>query len=457
MAEPVFDLDEYEDEDYYDDYAQDSGLKISSEELGQLYKYCIEPTVMEGYTNLLILFCCCMICRIVSNAIKTPDTSHFLSGAIGIYMLYIYFKWSILHTIGLVIIGYFIILILSNTGRKRGYITGLLLILYLVACEKFLVDPNTWMKIRGPQMIAAMKIISIAFDLDTQSVLRIDLLEYAGYTLCPGSCIWGPWVSFAQYRSKQEQINENYWWIFNGIFSSFLSVVYFVLSTCLIEFLVPDSWGGWWIVYRDALIFRTSHYFVSSVAEAGTTLSGYQDVTVSRPWNIELPRSLAEVVVHWNVPIHKFLKTYVFKTTLNRWGAFTAIMATYFISSLLHGLNAKLAAVLLSLGFYTYTEHSVRLKLSSQFSACLGARLCPVRCPKHTHTQSNLLVNLTNIVLTLVAIFHLAYLGVLMDTSPQEDPMTVSDNPFSRWQQLHYISHWVVAFTFLINLLLSLL
>ena len=29
---------------------------------------------------------------------------------------------------------------------------------------------------------------------------------------------------------------------------------------------------------------------------------------VSRPQHIELPRSLVEVVVHWNIPMHVFLK-----------------------------------------------------------------------------------------------------------------------------------------------------
>lgn len=40
-------------------------------------------------------------------------------------------------------------------------------------------------------------------------------------------------------------------------------------------------------------------------------------------------------------------------------GTFTAILVTYLVSALLHGLNFQLAAVLLSLGFFTFTEFKV--------------------------------------------------------------------------------------------------
>ena len=40
---------------------------------------------------------------------------------------------------------------------------------------------------------------------------------------------------------------------------------------------------------------------------------------------------------------------------------------------MLHGLNFQLAAVLLSLGFYTYVEHSLRRKLAAAFDASITA------------------------------------------------------------------------------------
>ena len=84
--------------------------------------------------------------------------------------------------------------------------------------------------------------------------------------------------------------------------------------------------------------FRASHYFVSFMSEAsliaagfGCSVAGSQVLsqifsgavdellqvlwhyTVTQPHNIEVPRSLVEVVVSWNLPMHRWLKQYVFK------------------------------------------------------------------------------------------------------------------------------------------------
>ncbi len=81
-------------------------------------------------------------------------------------------------------------------------------------------------------------------------------------------------------------------------------------------------------------------------------------VTITRPWHVELPRSLVEVVIHWNVPMHTWLKTckytsisvisFVFRDeavffmfTLDvfrvarPYGTFFAIVGTYGISGML--------------------------------------------------------------------------------------------------------------------------
>ncbi|CAE1268787.1 PORCN [Acanthosepion pharaonis] len=80
------------------------------------------------------------------------------------------------------------------------------------------------------------------------------------------------------------------------------------------------------------------------------------DLSVTRPSFIELPRSLVETVSNWNLPMHYWLKIYIFKNA-RPLGNFAAVLLTYGASSLLHGLNFQLAAVLLSLGFYSYIEH----------------------------------------------------------------------------------------------------
>ena len=45
-------------------------------------------------------------------------------------------------------------------------------------------------------------------------------------------------------------------------------------------------------------------------------------VQVTQPHNIEIPRSLVEVVVSWNLPMHSWLKKYVFRQSKKLFGKF---------------------------------------------------------------------------------------------------------------------------------------
>ena len=59
-----------------------------------------------------------------------------------------------------------------------------------------------------------------------------------------------------------------------------------------------------------------SHYFVSYLSESSALLAGIKVGSVSEPYNIELPRSLVQVVVYWNMPMHYWLKTCKFLTNV---------------------------------------------------------------------------------------------------------------------------------------------
>ena len=72
--------------------------------------------------------------------------------------------------------------------------------------------------------------------------------------------------------------------------------------------------------------FRASHYFISFISEASAVASGFGcqrastpqgvtkwEVPVTEPHNIEVPRSLVDVVVSWNIPMHKWLKQCKFR------------------------------------------------------------------------------------------------------------------------------------------------
>jgi len=69
--------------------------------------------------------------------------------------------------------------------------------------------------------------------------------------------------------------------------------------------------NSWLLAARDALSVRFSHYFVSYSSEVTILLSGlHMDLftQVTTLTKIEMPRSLVEVVVHWNMPMHRWLK-----------------------------------------------------------------------------------------------------------------------------------------------------
>lgn len=125
---------------------------------------------------------------------------------------------------------------------------------------------------------------------------------------------------------------------------TFCSFLFLSMSNCWIQWILPDnSWKlvskykiffsllsyinvyrllcfRWLIAYRDALSFRTSHYFISYMASAILFLGGYPFslISIVKPLEIELPRSLVQVVVYWNIPMHFWLKKCMLKKKKER-------------------------------------------------------------------------------------------------------------------------------------------
>jgi len=287
--------------------------------------------------------------------------------------------------------------------------------------------------------------------------------EYSGYCLCPGTVVLGPWVSFQEYRDVFVRPRWNVTWFVKILFTVMFAFMFLTISTCWNPWLIPDSGWKWWLAYRDAMSFRASHYFVSFMSEAsliaagfGCTLTGSQVLwhyTVTQPHNIEVPRSLVEVVVGWNLPMHRWLKQYVFKQSKAWLGAGPAVFLTYITSTLLHGLSGQLAAVLLSLGFYTWVEHSLREKLAKILDASIGAR--KEIDGRRKYREGNAWVILVNLLFGLLTMFHLAYLGVMFDQSSMDQNTGYSwSHTLAKWRRLDYTSHYVVGGLAFINWLL---
>lgn len=137
-------------------------------------------------------------------------------------------------------------------------------------------------------------------------------------------------------------------------------------------------------------------------------------------------------------------------TYLKPRGMFKAVILTYIVSSLLHGLNIQLAAVLLSLGFATYAEYSLRKKLADIYNACILAHPC-VNCT-HRYNSYNPWVFAFNFGFGLLAVFHLAYLGVVIGGTHDQSDMNASlDHIQSCWGPLDYATHWLIFITMCFN------
>ncbi|KAK3565529.1 hypothetical protein QTP86_011935 [Hemibagrus guttatus] len=236
----------------------------------------------------------------------------------------------------------------------------------------------------GSQIVVAMKAISLAFDLDKGTVENVPSpVEFMGYIYFVGTVIFGPWISFSSYREAVEGKALSVTWLVKVISSWIKSQLCLVISNCVAPYLFPyfiPVFGDkllkkWLMGYEHSMGFHFSNYFVSYLSETTTTLSGAGfteekdhlkwDLTMVNPLNVELPRSMSEAVISWNLPMSQWLNIYVFKKAL-KFGTFQAILITYTTSTLLHGLSFHIVAVLFTLAFMTYIEYELLFKLDER-------------------------------------------------------------------------------------------
>ncbi|KAL5971062.1 Protein-serine O-palmitoleoyltransferase porcupine [Taenia solium] len=116
-------------------------------------------------------------------------------------------------------------------------------------------------------------------------------------------------------------------------------------------------------------------------------------------------------------------------------------------SSVNPGLNFQLAAVLFSIGIYAYIDFRLRARLSAKWSACIGARACPNTC-NHRNRANRWWVRGVNVLFSGLAIFHLAYLAVMFDTSEEQDKGYNMLHVLEKWSSLNFLSHIVAGLTY---------
>ncbi|XP_068454478.1 protein-serine O-palmitoleoyltransferase porcupine-like [Clinocottus analis] len=430
--------------------------------LQQLAESCGASTVQQGIQQVWRLLLLCLLCRLCFRLGSVSTVKHVVSALSGIYGLFLFFELHMLWVLLLSALCY-LVLLLSQHSSSRGLFLSVVILIYLLVGELHLIDMVTWHKIRGSQMVVAMKAISLAFDLDRGTVGTLpSLAEFLGYVLFVGTVVFGPWISFSTYKNAIEGKQLSWLWLRRSSLSLLKSQLCLLVSTCIAPYLFPlliPIYGNavtqkWLHAYENAVSFHFSNYFVGHLSEGTSMLAGAGfteekdnikwDMSVVKPLGVELPRSMVMVVTSWNIPMSRWLKTYAFKNAM-KLGTFPAILVTYTASALLHGLSFHLGAVLLSLGFITYVEHVLRKKLASIFSACILSRPCTSDC-SHQH-KKEYWVMLLNLVFSFLAIFHLTYLGSMFDPGVDEQEVEegyAAIHTIQRWSELNWASHWVV-------------
>lgn len=428
----------------------------------ELAESCGFTTFQQSLHQVWRLLLLCLICRICFRLGIASTLKNIVSMLTGMYGLFLFLELSMLWVLLLGIICY-LSLLLCRQSSNKGLILSAIILVYLLNGELHFIDSGTWNKIRGSQMVVAMKVISLAFELDRRKVNNLpSLAEFFGYVFFVGTVVFGPWISLSTYKNALNGPKVNYLWLYSSLLRLLKSQICLLVSTCIAPYLFPlffpiygtSMTQKWLRAYENAVSFHFSNYFVGHLSEGTIMLSGagfteekdniQWNLRVVNPLSVEIPRSMVLVVISWNIPMSHWLKTYVFKTSM-KLGTFPAILLTYTASALLHGLSFHLGAVLLTLGFITFVEHVLRKRLAYILNACILSRPCASDC-SHRH-KKNCWVLLLNLVFSLLVIFHLTYLGSMFDPGSDEQEAEegyAAIHTIQRWSDLNWASHWVI-------------
>nr|XP_023413612.1 protein-serine O-palmitoleoyltransferase porcupine [Loxodonta africana] len=385
----------------------------------QLLQGCLLPTAQQGLDQIWLLLAICLACRLLWRLGLPSYLKHASTVAGGFFSLYHFFQ---LHMVWVVLLSLlcYLVLFLCRHSSHRGVFLSVTILIYLLMGEMHMVDTVTWHKMRGAQMIVAMKAVSLGFDLDRGEVGVVPSpVEFMGYLYFVGTIIFGPWISFHSYLQAVQGRPLSCRWLQKVAWSLALALLCLVLSTCVGPYLFPyfipldgdrllqnkKRKARWLRAYESAVSFHFSNYFVGFLSEATATLAGAGfteekdhlewDLTVSKPLNVELPRSMVEVVTSWNLPMSYWLN------------------------------NCE-----------SSSHHSSRVGRSQPRVQPPRLSICPLQ---------GLGVRALNMFFGGLAIFHLAYLGSLFDVDVDD---TTEEQGYGmaytvhKWSELSWASHW---------------
>lgn len=295
-------------------------------------------------------------------------------------------------------------------------------------------------------------------------------LSILAYFLHPASCIFGPW----HIRTTDHRFDDgkNFVTFKQQIVKSIRLLIQTIsilfVSDCLLDYVVDrlEYYQETYnictplVIFFRAQQFRFSHYSFCYLTLSMLSLwaNPVETFKICNILKVEWPRSLVQVVISWNIPMHIWLRDHIFKPAKNQFeNVPLAILITYLVSSTLHGIKFHIWAVLLSLGLLTLVEFELRKKLACRLNACILAKDCRVSSDgdciaNHKLTKKNSIrVKIINLSFSILAIFHLAYLGYIFKQNTDQASYI---DALETWRSVYYYSPIIGLVTLLINICL---
>ncbi|KAL1449195.1 hypothetical protein WDU94_000414 [Cyamophila willieti] len=466
MYDDYGDGDDYMDDEYYDNKhivwggggsSDTDALLDEYENFSELadprllYSNCLLPTFETAGLQLAETLALCAVYKVVLS--QSAISSNVLyrncvNLLVGLTVLYRYFADLVVY-IAVYSLCLLLLVALVRRHNQAFLIMLIVSIATITGCELLL---PSFILIRSVFMLMSIKVLSLLIDMKSNLPGSFDMLAYL---FNPGTVLFGPFVSYKQFLDSMEKPAPL---SVNRIAKYIALTAFFLAATCAV---MPLPTGNLRLafVYRDALNFRVSHYFISYMSLVTYAVCGYseEDSALFSPLDIELPYSLKQVTYAWNRPLSHFLNRYIFKThAATSRNVFLSLFLTYIVSCGLHGFNLYISQILLSLAVYSYIEYGLRAKLAHSLNACVRAVRCPSECSEHEHTALNSRVILLNGLFLVCNVFHLAYLGCVLNNLDlyAEDPDYKLDWIPARWSNMGYASPYIVFAMYIVYIVL---
>lgn len=126
---------------------------------------------------------------------------------------------------------------------RRAVFVIIVCLAMILGVGEYKLFPSQWNRIRGSVMIMAMKLISLAIDLDTGRITKHPpLMPIFGYLFHTATVIFGPWISFYEYfmsieQQQKQKPNQRVdildpLWLLSLLRTLILSTMCLVVSSC---------------------------------------------------------------------------------------------------------------------------------------------------------------------------------------------------------------------------------